>query len=400
MKLTYRHTEIAAYIGYVVQAIVNNFSPLLFVTFMSEFSFSLGSISALITVNFGIQIVVDISATFFLCKIGYRRTCVISHLFAAAGLISFAFLPFIIEPYIGVLISTILCAIGGGLDEVIISPVMEALPGTKKAARMSLLHSFYCWGQVLTIAISTLLFKVFGMASWRYVSLAFAFVPVFNAVLFMNVPILELEEGEKGASTKELFGSLRFIVLMIVMLCAGASELAMSQWASFFAEKGLNVSKAMGDILGPCLFAVLMGGSRLLYGIRGKKMKLRRFIYFSGILCIIGYAGAAFSGNPYIALLSCGLIGFSVGIMWPGTYSIAAGKIPKGGSAMFALLAFGGDFGCAMGPMITGLIADRTGNIRNGLAVSMIFPLILVLGIIIFYSIKDEGVCKNGKDKS
>lgn len=381
MEFTFRHTKYAAYIGYITQAIVNNLAPLLFVSFQREFSLSLDRISVLITMNFGVQIITDIIAAKYVDRIGYRPACVIAHIFAALGLVGYGVLPFVISPYAGLLICSAVCAIGGGLTEVVISPVVEALPGDEKESAMSLLHSFYCWGQVLVVLLSTLYFSLIGVERWRFLSVIWAVIPLFNIFLFCKVPIRHLNENGESMPVRKLFCKKVFWLFIILMICAGASELAMSQWASLFAEEGLGVSKTFGDLLGPCAFAALMGISRTVYGLFGSKMNLRRFIFGSGILCVISYLTAVFAPVPVVSLMGCAVCGLSVGIMWPGTYSIAARRYEQGGTAMFAVLALAGDVGCTSGPVLAGFVGNASDDLKNGLLAAALFPAIMVIGI-------------------
>lgn len=381
--MTFRHTKYAAYIGYITQAIVNNLVPLLFVSFSSEFSLGLEQISLLIVVNFGVQIATDIIAAGCVDKIGYRKACVAAHIFVVAGLVGLGTLPFILPSYVGLIVSSAISAVGGGLCEVVISPVVEALPGDEKASAMSMLHSFYCWGQVLVVLCSTLYFTVFGIGNWRILPFIWAAVPFFNIFFFAKVPIRTLNEQGESMKLRELFGSGAFRLFLLLMLCSGASELSMSQWSSFFAEAGLGVDKAIGDLAGPCAFAALMGTARTIYGVRGHKMNLRYFILGSGMLCTVSYLISVFAPNPVLSLIGCASSGFAVGIMWPGTYSLASARFPGGGTAMFAVLALAGDFGCSAGPAITGIVADNFGgDLKNGLLAAAIFPLIMAVGVI------------------
>lgn len=381
MEFTFRHTKYAAYIGYITQAIVNNLAPLLFVSFQREFSLSLDRISVLITMNFGVQIITDIIAAKYVDRIGYRPACVIAHIFAALGLVGYGVLPFVISPYAGLMLCSAVCAIGGGLTEVVISPVVEALPGNEKESAMSLLHSFYCWGQVLVVLLSTLYFSLIGVERWRFLSVIWAAIPLFNIFLFCKVPIRHLNENGESMPVRKLFCKKVFWLFIILMICAGASELAMSQWASLFAEEGLGVSKTFGDLLGPCAFAALMGISRTVYGLFGSKMNLRHFIFGSGILCVISYLTAVFAPVPVVSLMGCAVCGLSVGIMWPGTYSIAARRYEQGGTAMFAVLALAGDVGCTSGPVLAGFVGNASDDLKNGLLAAALFPAIMVIGI-------------------
>ena len=380
IKTNYKHTFYASYAGYFVQAIINNFIPLLFLTFQSDFDLSYDKISLLIVINFGVQLCVDFLSAYFIDKIGYRVSVIAAHVFACIGLGGLSVFPFIMNPYAGIILSIIIYATGSGLIEVIISPLVEACPSDSKAGAMSLLHSFYCWGQMCVVLLSTLFFNISGIANWRFLALLWACVPLVNGIYFCLVPIPPVLSENKGMGIGKLFRTRLFYVLTIIMLCSGASELAMSQWASAFAESGLGVSKTMGDLLGPCLFAVLMGSARVLYSKLSDKIPLTKVMTGSAGLCIISYLVAGLSPVPVISLLACAICGFSVGIMWPGTFSLAAEKIPTGGTAMFALLALFGDTGCATGPAIVGRMTTVFGdNLGKGLLFGVIFPAVMIV---------------------
>lgn len=388
----YTHTIYASYLGYITQAIVNNFAPLLFLTFATEYSFSLNQITLITTVNFTVQICVDLLSARFIDRIGYRRAIVAAHICAALGLAGMAFLPELLsDSYIGLILSVILYAIGGGIIEVLISPIVEACPTKKKEAAMSLLHSFYCWGHVFLVVMSTIFFAIFGIENWKVLACIWAIIPLINAIYFSFVPIYPITGEKEKLSLKGLLSQKVFWLLIIIMICAGASEQAMSQWASAFAESGLRLSKTVGDLAGPCAFAILMGTSRALYGKYGEHIPLKKMMIGSAVLCIICYVIAAFTKNPVMGLIGCALCGFAVGIFWPGTFSMAAGKLPGGGTAMFALMALAGDIGCSSGPTVVGMVADYTnGSIKTGLAVAMIFPIIIFAGISAIHMKKDE----------
>lgn len=384
MKNQYNKTITACFVGYIVQAIVNNFVPLLFLTFQRTYGIPLSRITILVTVNFGVQLVVDLVSVSFVDRIGYRASMVMAHVFSAAGLIALTVLPEILPgSFAGILCSVVIYAVGGGLLEVLVSPVVEACPSDNKEKAMSMLHSFYCWGHVGVVAVSTAFFAVFGISSWRILALIWALVPLCNMVVFTKVPIAGLmEEGEKGLGIKELFAMKVFWVLLIMMVCAGASEQAVSQWASTFAEKGLGISKAAGDLAGPMAFAVLMGIARGFYGKYGEKINLDRFMVYSSILCIVSYLWISLIPSPQISLIGCAVCGLSVGIMWPGTFSKAAAALPRGGTAMFALLALGGDVGCSGGPTLVGMVSSALGeNLKLGILAGVSFPVLLLAGI-------------------
>lgn len=382
MRFTYKHTKYASYLGLFTQAIVNNLAPLLFVTFQKQFGISLEKISLLIILNFGVQITTDFISAKFVDKIGYRTAMLIANFCCFIGLIGLGVFPFLFSnTYIGLILAVVINAIGGGIIEVVSSPIVEALPGDEKESAMSMLHSFYCWGQVSVVILSTLYFNTMGIMHWRYMTMLWAVVPLLNGFLFMKVPMLALVEDGVRTPLKNLFSVKLFWLLIVLMICSGASELAMSQWASLFAEEGLGVSKTFGDLLGPCLFAVLMGISRTIYGFYGSKMDLKKTIAGSSVLCVISYLVAVFSPNPVIALLGCAFCGFSVGIMWPGVYSLSSKYFPQGGTAMFAILALGGDVGCATGPGLVGFVANISNNLHYGILAATIFPVVLVICI-------------------
>ena len=388
----YNHTIYASFIGYVVQAIVNNFAPLLFLTFQREFGVSLERIALLITFNFGVQLLVDFLAAGFVDRIGYRISVVLAQIFACAGLISLAFLPDLFhDPFWGLLLSVAIYAIGGGLIEVLVSPIVEACPTERKESAMSLLHSFYCWGHAGVILLSTAFFAAFGVENWRVLACLWGSVPFINVFYFSQVPISTLTEAGDEISLRELLRQKMFWIMVILMLCAGACEQGISQWASAFAEAGLNVSKTVGDLAGPCAFALLMGSSRALYSKFSEKLPLLPFMGFCGVLCLISYLLAALSPLPAMGLLGCALCGLSVGILWPGSFSLAAGALKGGGTAMFAFLALAGDVGCSAGPSLVGFVSGlNDGNMKAGILGGIVFPVLLILTVGYLKKIRKE----------
>lgn len=384
MKDQYQKTIYACFVGYIVQAIVNNFVPLLFLTFQSTYHIPLSKITILVTFNFGLQLLIDLASVAFVDRVGYRVSMVIAHGCAFAGLLLLAFLPEITpDPFAGVLIAVMIYAVGGGLLEVLVSPVVEACPTDNKEKAMSLLHSFYCWGHVGVVLLSTLFFGIFGVGNWKILAMLWALVPLCNGILFTKVPIHSLiEEGEKGLSIRELARRKIFWVFLLMMLCAGASEQAMSQWASTFAEMGLGVSKTVGDLAGPMAFAILMGTARAVYGKYGDRLDLGKFMTGSSILCAAAYLCVSLVPNPVLGLIGCAVCGLSVGIMWPGTFSKASASIPRGGTALFALMALAGDLGCSGGPTMVGMVSSMFGDdLKKGILAAVCFPLLLLLGI-------------------
>ncbi len=404
MEKTYKNTLHACYLGYISQAIVNNLAPLLFIIFQNQYNISFEMIGRLILINFGTQLVVDALTVKFVDKIGYRISVVTAHFFCTVGLIGLGILPGLVPiPYMGLVMAVVLYAIGGGLIEVLISPIVDSIPGDAKASAMSLLHSFYCWGQFAVVLISTVFIKIAGEGWWNILPVIWAVVPLYNLFKFIRVPLVPALPEHERVPVKRLLKSRLFLIAMLLMVCAGASELAMSQWASLFAQKGLRVSKFMGDLLGPCLFAVLMGIVRILYGVYGHKINLKKALLTSSVLCLICYTIAVFVQVPIISLLSCALCGLSVGLMWPGIFSITSEKYPGGGTAMFGILAIFGDLGCSVGPWVAGLISDYSqksaklleyGNayglnaqqvgLKTGIFAAAVFPLLMIVGLSLF----------------
>lgn len=385
----YQRTLTACYLGFVTQSISANFAPLLFLTFQSTYGISLDRIALIPVVFYLTQLLVDLGASRFADKIGYRICVVASQVVSAAGLVLLAVLPEILPaPFPGILIAVVFYAIGSGLVEVLVSPIVEACPFENKDGMMSLLHSFYCWGAVGVILGSTLFFAVFGTENWRILTLIWALVPLVNIFQFLTCPIERLVEEGGNLPLQRLLRLPLLWLMILLMICSGASEATMAQWASAFTESALGVSKTIGDLAGPCLFAVFMGIARMLYGKMSGKLNLVRTMLFSGILCVACYLLASLSPLPLLGLTGCALCGFSVGIMWPGTISLSSQKCPQGGTAMFAFLALAGDFGGTVSPAIVGGFSELAGgNLKIGLLTATVFPLLLVAGILILIRI-------------
>lgn len=386
--------------GYITQAVIVNLAPLFFVIFQNSFGLKLSQIGQLVLLNFFTQIITDIASIKIVSKIGYRKSAVTAHVFCAAGLIMMGILPRVIPAYGGLVISVITYAVGGGLIEVIISPIVDSVPGEAKAAAMSLLHSFYCWGQMTVVLVTTIIIWIIGDVYWYILPIAWAAIPILNLINFLRVPIPEMSPESEHMNIKELFSSKIFILALIMMVCSGAAELAMSQWASMFAEIGLGVPKLTGDILGPCLFAVFMGIGRAAYGLKGNKIDLRKALIACSVLTAVCYIAAVFVKIPVISLISCALCGLGVSLMWPGMLSLTSSRC-QGGTALFAILAVAGDVGCSIGPWISGVISDiamssetainsasQTGmsieqiSLKSGMLAASIFPIIMIIGII------------------
>lgn len=382
IKSNYNHTIYASYIGYITQAIVNNFTPLLFLTFSRQFGLTLDKIALITTVNFGVQLIVDFLSAKAIDRIGYRTSVILAHIFSALGLCGLAVIPDLMKnSYAGILVCVVLYAIGGGIIEVMISPIVEACPTERKEAAMSLLHSFYCWGHVGVVIVSTLFFRFVGIGHWRMMAVLWAVIPILNAVYFSQVPIYSITQNEKPTPIKSLIRNKLFWLFIVFMICAGASEQAMSQWASAFAEAGLGVSKTVGDLAGPCTFAILMGTSRALYGKFSHRLQLKKAMVLCAILCIASYLLATLTKSPVAGLMGCAVCGFSVGIFWPGTFSLASSSLKGAGTAMFAFMALAGDIGCSAGPTLVGFISKAANdNLKTGLLTAIIFPILILIG--------------------
>ena len=389
-KRTFQGTKIACYIGYIVQGIINNIAPLLFVIFSNKFNISLAKLSLLITINFGTQLIVDTLSIRFVDKIGYKRLAIISQAITFIGLYCLSILPNILNnSYIGVVIAIMLSAIGSGLTEVIISPIVESIPGEKKTAEMSLLHSFYCWGQVIVVALTTFMIKIFGNDLWYIAPAIWSIIPLFNTFNFASVPIVPNLTKEERTPFSKMLLSKQFILCIVIMICSGASEIAMSQWSSYFAEAGLKVSKMTGDLLGPCLFAVFMGLGRMIFGFIGEKINLKTALCCSAGFCAICYLFTSIIDNSIVSLIMCAITGLSVSIMWPATLSLAARLFSKAGGAMYSVLALSGDTGCTLGPWFISFISLKfslnSGGeaLKTGLGFGAFFPVLMIIAILL-----------------
>ena len=382
MLNSYKHTKIACYIGYITQAIVVNFAPLLFLTFQNVYNLSREQVTSLITLNFVVQLTVDFLSAKFVDRIGYRMCMIIAHIAAVIGLLGLAFLPGVLPSYPALLTATVIYAVGGGLLEVLISPIVEACPSDEKSEAMSLLHSFYCWGVMAVVLVSTLLFHIFGIENWKWVACMWAIVPAVNIIFFSRVPIAPIVAEGEGMRMSELFKAKIFWILLLLMICSGAAELALAQWASAFVESGLHVTKTVGDLVGPCLFALCMGIGRVFHAKLADKIELEKYIMVCGALCVVSYILAIVPLGAVVNLAGCSLCGLSVAVVWPGMLSVAAVRCPRGGTAMFALLALGGDIGCTLGPTLVGIVSGANNDdLKTGLLAAIVFPALIIAGI-------------------
>jgi MFS family permease len=412
IRFSFRATRYACYCGYVVQAIVNNLAPLLFIIFSENYGVSYRGLGALVLINFTVQLGVDALCIKLAAPIGYRPLLVAAQAFSTVGLILLGILPLVVKPvYAALVIAVIVYGFGGGLLEVLVSPVMDSIPGEsdRKPAAMSLLHSFYCWGQMAVILLSTCLLALFGRGNWYILPLLWALVPLANLFLFTRVPMVPMLPETETVKLRKLAASPVFFVCLLMMLCAGASEQAVAQWASLFAERALGLPKVLGDVFGPAMFALLMGTGRTIYGMWGVKLPLFPSMLFCGLLAMLCYLGITLVPHPLVQLIACGMAGFSVSIMWPATFSLSSARFPLGGAALFAVLALMGDLGCSLGPWVTGLVTDLAASgglfetiggffgagspLQTGILVCILFPFVFVITIAVF--MKQRGKRQN-----
>lgn len=390
MKDKFLPTKISCYVGFVVQAIVNNFLPILFVALQDIYGLGYEKLARLIVVNFGTQIITDLCAPKILKVLGYRKSSSLSQLMASIGLLLLGLLPSVMEnTYLAICISAVIYAVGSGLMEVILSPLVENIPSDNKTGSMCITHSFYCWGQAFTIIITTILIGFLGFTGWNYIPIIWAVIPFINFISFLKVPMVEVAADEKMASFKELFSRGKFRGYMIMMLCAGASEIAMAQWASLFAQRALGVDKFVGDLSGPCAFALCMATGRVLYGINAKKIPFKNLLMILSAAAFVCYMAVAIVPSPAVSLIFCAVCGFTVSVFWPGIYSIAAKDFPDGGTVMYGVFAFCGDFGCSLGPWVLGIVADKL-NLNFGFGAVAFFPVIMFITAV--FTLKND--CK------
>lgn len=389
MSVSYKRTKLACYTGLTVQAIINNFLPILFIIFQRDYGLSYEQLGRLLFINFAIQILADFLTPYIVKLIGYKGSAITCHFLATLGLVLLFVLPNIMADfYTAVVISVMVYAFSSGIIEVVMSPIMELIPQDNKTANMAFLHSFYCWGQALTVVVTTLLVKLLGFNDWRFIPLLWAIIPFLNMLFFTRVPVVEQPEQQNEKTSRSIFKTREFICFAIFMLCAGANEIAMSEWASVFAQNALGVSKTVGDLAGPCAFAILMGSGRVIYAKFLCKFSYRKVTIVNSLLCLACYFAVAVCKVPAFSLLACAICGFSVSIAWPGTISLAAARFPNGGTMLFSICALCGDMGCSTGPWLLGAVADIT-DLNTGFLVCCIFPLAMLGTAILLLKEKD-----------
>ena len=389
-RYSYTHTKISCYLGYTSQAISFSIPPLFFAIFNTRLNMSLSQIAFVIFMCFIIQLIVDAVAVKYVDRIGYRKSMIAGQITAASGLLFLGILPeFMENSYLGFFIAAVFYSIGCGITEVIVSPIIEYLPTKNKAAEMSLLHSSYSWGTVIAILATSFLLVLFGRVNWFVIPVLWALIPFYNIYLCFKVPFPDTIKEHERTRIKDILLNPMFITAMIVMACAGASEHVIFQWASYFAEIGLNLPKVTGDLIGPCMFGVLSGMARLWFGKYGNKKNLSGALVISGMLCTGCYICIVFSPVPLISVIACGVCGLATGLMWPGTLSLTSQILPKGGTAMFGLLAMAGDLGISCGTWLTGTLGELY-NLKFGFTVSLIFPIILLIGLFVIFKNRDH----------
>lgn len=379
----YKSTIRACYIGNLVGALVTNLSPLLFVILMGSYNLSFEQVGRLVLINFFTQIIADLAFSKPVDTYGVRPFITLGHALVFIGFVMFAFSPrlFPHSPYTGLMLATVVFSCGGGLLELLLSAIVQAVPSDAKAAAMSLLHSFYAWGFIVVVVLTFLMLKLFGSANWPWLFLIWSLVPLFNFFNFLRVPLPPQVPDEHRTSTRVLASTPFFIFVVLGIALGGAAEVSMSQWTSAYAETTLGLSKQTGDLLGLCLFAGLLGLGRVLYGTYGKRFDIWRVMFLGSLFAAGCYLVAALSQHPIVSLVACAFCGLGVALLWPGSVTNAAHRFPFAGASMFAILAAGGDTGAAVGPWLLGLIADQIPTdfplspLRVGMVIGTLFPL-------------------------
>ncbi len=378
MKLinNYKFTVFGSYVGYLVQGVILSFLPLLYVQFNKEFSISYDVISVVISITFLLQLCIDYFAAKFVDRIGYRKCLVASCIFSTIGLALLGILPYYINPVAGIIIAVVFYSTGCGLIEVLVSPLVESCPTKNKTAHMCLLHSFYCWGLLFTVLVSTAFFAVFGIENWRWLAICWAFLPFVNTFIFLFCPIYKQTETSEGTSIKQLLKNKTVWLIIILMLLGGSAEVSISQWMSVFVEQGLGIPKDYCDLLGTCIFAACMGISRVVFGLLSSKISLKKILLGAAAVTIAGYLLIGFSPNAVLSIIGCALCGFSTALLWPATLSLGAQIMPDTGTSLFGLMALGGDAGCIIGPALVGFVAAKS-SVSTGILSGIGCPIAL-----------------------
>ena len=391
---SYKSTIAACYIGSFVQAIIVNTTPILFIPLREQFGLTFQQMGLLVLINFISQVGCDILFSNAIDKYGFRRFVVAAHGLAVVGLVLFAASPLLFDrPFAGFVTATIIFSGSGGLLELLLSPIVNAIPTDEKAGAMSVLHSFYSWGQAAVILLTTVLLFVFGRAWWQWIILIWTLVPLFNFFFLMRVPFAPNVPEEQRQGMDKILLKPFFIAALATILCGAAAELCISQWASAYLEEAMRLPKVVGDVGGVCLFAVMMGVGRLFYGMYGKKINVSLMMLIGTVGAAACYITVALSGTAVLSLLACGLCGLCVSLLWPGTLVVASEHYPLAGAWMFAILA-AGDIGASAGPWLMGVVAEQAHRLpflsglltqgmspdqlglRAAMLVSALFPII------------------------
>lgn len=403
MKKEFRLTLMAARMGFFTQALVNNLAPVFFVLFRVLYGFSYLQVGILAALNFTLQLFADITSPNLISRFGYRKCAMTAQALCAVGLILMPGLCILTGGvYISFIIPVLIYSYGAGMIEVLASPIVEAIPDLPENTKMSMLHSFYSWGQMTCVALTTLALHFIGYERWFLIPVLWSAIPIFGIILFSRARLDMADMAEKESEKGGRLFCRSFVLMLIIMTCAGASEIAMSEWSSLFAEEALGVSKVAGDLFGPCMFALFMGMGRMCHAKFGERLNLSRLIKACSLLCVICYVGAALLRPAAASLIFCALTGLSVSLMWPGALSLAAAR-NNGGARMYGLLAAFGDIGCIIGPVVTssvsefadgneriraigaayGLSADKTA-LRASLLAMALIPLVMLICLSLF----------------
>ncbi|MCI8600772.1 MAG: MFS transporter [Oscillospiraceae bacterium] len=358
----YRATVRACYLGNLLQSCGAIFA-ILFVPLRTLYGLTYTQYGLLVSVNFIVQVCSDILFSKPVERLGFRPFAVLSPILTSTGLVLFALAPVLFpgNVFFGFCVGMFVFAAAAGLQELLLSPILDGvpMPEEKKKKAMSLLHSFFAWGQIGAVLITTLLVWVLKAEQWQLITVLWALPPLVNVFLFAKAPLDAKVSAGNAMSLKQLFTSKIFLVVLLAIIFGGAAEVTMSQWASAFIEKGLNLPKLLGDMLGVCGFSLMLGLGRTLYGLKGDSISIHKVMIFGSLGAFCLYLLAALSGSPFVGMAACGLTGFCVSMLWPGSIVVASRELPLAGASMFALMSAGGDLGSSAASFLTGQVADR-----------------------------------------
>ncbi len=353
-----RKIRLACYGANVTMSIVGNMSSLLFLTFRSLYNLSFSLLGSLVLINFATQLIIDLAFSFFSHKFNISKSVKIAPVLGAIGLLFYASAPFLFKNavYFGLALGTVIFSAASGLNEVLISPVVAALPSENPERDMSKLHSTYAWGVVAVVIVSTLFLFAFGSKRWYVLPILFTSVPIFSTVMFFGATLPPLDTPQKASGAVSMLKNKTLWTCVIAIFLGGACELVMTQWCSSYLEQALGIEKIWGDIFGVATFALMLGLGRTLYAKYGKNIE--KVLLLSGVGATVCYLICILSPLPVFGLFACALTGLCVALMWPGSLVVAANRITSGGVFIYAIMAAGGDLGAAIGPQLTGIVAD------------------------------------------